>query len=287
MRTDEPARQPLAKLAAAFLCAIVPSMAQLMKIDNPLEDRGVVVYTPQAPEFAATVTQLFDESARNKLRPLLPFCLVVRNATGEYLSGLTAVYRVPDVIMASGRPYRIAIASRTVLENRSQMFQPMALRFISPIGTIQGTLHPDGSRGLEPLLDDNAETMIAGFLQEFGYRQIDFMIDSIINEDGVLEGPDTLGLFDTVNARLKAEWDIKSEIAALRGEELKVRLAAPGNGPSQTPPRLAAEYVRWRTIYSRRLMDYLEGVGEADFVETLKGLKQFREIKRGKAVSGD
>jgi hypothetical protein len=190
-----------------------------------LAGSGIVVHESGSPEFVEALARLFDPGDIEKLRPILAFCLFIRNCTGRYLAGLTVVYEVPEVIMVTGKPYRITISMSSHLRNRQLMGEPGGLAFMSPVSATRATLNADGARGLEPALGETAGRMIQRFMDEYAMRRMNVSVDSIIDEDGLLEGPDEIDLFDKVNAKLKAYWDLTGGVAGLHGEQLAAALA--------------------------------------------------------------
>lgn len=264
---------------AAILCGIVPCKAQTMKVTNALVGRGIVVYESGTPEFAAALSRLFDPGDVELLRPLLPFCLFVKNNTGGYLAALTVVYEVPEIVMPTGKPYRHTVSMRSDLRERSRMGEPGKLSFITPVTSLQGTLRADGTRGLEPSLGTMATHLIQSFLDEYGRRQISVSVDSIIDEDGILDGPDEAGLLDRINAKLRAQWDILRGIAGLHGDELAAALA-PTSPVGLARGRKDDQYARTRQEYLDSLSRYLARVGEEQFMAEVRGSMLFHEIKR-------
>jgi hypothetical protein len=224
------------------------------------------------------MAKMFDPVDIEALRPLLPFCFLVENSTGGYLAGLTVLYQVPDVLMPTGKPYRITISMRTDVQIRSRMGAPGKIAFMSPV--MQRTLEVDGTRGFEQVVDGNTRRRIQAFLEDYGGRRVDASVDSIIDDNGFLDGPDEAGLLDEVNTKLRAQWDVLEGLTGLRDEQLRNALT-PGSavGLSFTQPR-GGKYDRFRQDYLDRLARHLQAVGEASFLLELKDTPLFREIRR-------
>jgi hypothetical protein len=234
------------------------------------------VYEPGSPEFASALARLFGPEDIERLRPILPFCLFVKNGTGGYLAALTIVYEIPEIVMPTGKPYRITISPRTDVRNRLHMGEPGKVSFISPAGAIQGNLKPDGTPDVVPVVSERA---IRFYLDHYASRQVNVSVDSIIDEDGILDGPDEIGLLDKVNAELKAQWDILEGIKDLHGEQLAAALA-PTSRVGLASGQKHDWYVRTRQDYLERLGRYLEQVGEEQLMTEAKASALFHQIKR-------
>jgi hypothetical protein len=198
-----------------------------MKIANPLKDDGLVVLDAASPEFMLEVQKLLSPGAVIKASSFLPQSLVIVNNTQQFIWGFTAVYRYPDWISPAGTPWKHRISpSNGGPADRSRMLAPGARFLVTPVSDFLASSDLNGDVVVQPYLDEGMDHMIAQFRKQHPNpnERIEVAIDSVIFEDGSLGGPDTEGMMEKVNQRIKAEKDLAKSLQTLRGEGLRAKL---------------------------------------------------------------
>jgi hypothetical protein len=268
-------------LISSGLITALPCGGQVLKMTNSLDQMGMVVYQYGSREFDDVINKLVDSEGLTRLSPLLPYCLVVKNGTGRFLAGITILYRLPDFkdktgapFRLNGEPFKITTSARTTLRDRKGMFSPGDLRLISPTDPINGTISEAGAVKLRPLVDDTIMRMVDLTLEQLGQGEVYASVDSITTDDALLYGPDDSKLLGKWNARLRAEADLRHEVLALRGTDLRASLL------STSGVQWRSDYYQWKSRAAADWLQTLELVGEKSFVEHLTSVDQFAEIKR-------
>jgi hypothetical protein len=198
-----------------------------MKVANPLQDAGLVVLDAASPGFMAEVQKLLSPEAVNKASSFLPQSLVIVNNTQQFVWGFTAVYRYPDWISPAGTPWKHRISpSGGGPADRSRMLAPGARFLVTPVSDFLASSDVNNHVVVQPYLDEGMDRMIAQFKRQHPNpnERVDVTIDSVIFEDGSLSGPDTEGMMEKVNERIRAEKDLAKSLQPLSGEGLRAKL---------------------------------------------------------------
>jgi len=241
-----------------------------MTITNPLAGKGIRVIDPGSPQFAGEINQLLDTQAAARTTALLGRSVVVVNESASYVWGFTVVFTFPDMISPSGNPRRHVISpSPGGAAPLEALLPPGGRLLITPVPHFLASRQPSGQRSLRPRMDDDMERMIQKFVSDHpsDQEQIKVSLDSVIFEDGTIEGPDTAGTKDKVNSRIKAHQDFVAALNGLKGKDLQAKLSELSN----------AEEV---DAYTGRLKDLallfqekLKRNGENDVLQDLQRLK--------------
>jgi hypothetical protein len=214
-------------LLALLPCCKSFAIAPRMKIVNPLQDAGLVVLDAASPEFMVEVQKLLSPGAVIKASSFLSQSLVIVNNTQQFVWGFTVVYRYPDWISPAGTPWKHRISpSGGGPADRSRMLAPGARFLVTPVSDFLASSDLNGNVIVQPYLDEGMDRMIAQFKRQHPNpnERVDVTIDSMIFEDGSLGGPDTEGMMEKVNQRIRAEKDLAKSLQSLSGEGLRAKL---------------------------------------------------------------
>jgi hypothetical protein len=103
-------------------------------------------------------------------------------------------------------------------------------------------------------------------------ERVEVVLDSVIFENGILAGPDSEGMLERVNERIRAEKDLALSIGKLKGEDLKKKLLLhSGKGAGD-------EYSARTSAIANSLLGVLDKHGEAavgDIAEKMRTTKWF------------
>jgi hypothetical protein len=247
-------------------------MAQGITYENQVEREGIVMLTPASPGFRAEAERFFAADALSVIEPLLPFCIIIKNDTTKYLSVATVLYTFPSVTVPGQGPIRQRIAATTMTKDRNRMLEPGYSRFVSPIGAIQATIDASGKRLLWPIFSELLVKHMGDWVAFYGKQTISIAVDSIVFEDGSLVGPDKGGLLSDLNARAKAEEDLRNEISGLHGSQLEAYL----DSKSDLEPDREDEYGKWKQGLSLQLRSGIKQFGEEVGVSEFNSKRESR-----------
>jgi len=209
------------------ICGNCFAQERPMKISNPLQGSGIVALDASSPEFMPEVQKLLTPAAISKAAPFLTRSIVLINNTNEFIWGFTVVYQYPDWISPAGTPWKHRISpSCGGPADRNRMLAPGARFLVTPVSDFLASATRDGGMILQPFLDEGMDRMINQFKAQHpdANERVEATIDSVIFEDGVLEGPDSEGMMARTNERVRAEKDLAVSLSGLRGDALRARL---------------------------------------------------------------
>ena len=231
-------------LVVLALASSLSASEQQMIVRNSLSSNGVNVIGWNSPDFDPLVKKLLSADAWAKVSDILPYSVIVANNTGKYIWGFTVVYSFPDKISPSGKPWTHRISPSTGgSAERSRMLEPGATFLITPVSDFLASADSKGMPVLQPLVDDGLDRMIADFQSRHQQgERITLDVDSVIFEDGTLEGPDSEQMLLRVNDRIRAERDVTAEMANRHGDTLRkfLLLHASNTGSDEYAFRSAA-----------------------------------------------
>lgn len=199
-----------------------------MMITNSLQNEGITVIDATSPAFMAEVAKFLDPEEIAKASFFLPYSVILVNNTGRYLWGFTVVYTFPAWISGSGKPWRHVVSPAAGTFDRSKMFEPGARYLITPVNDFQSSIDATGRRRLRVFLDEGMERIIKLFESEHANGQMELSIDSMIEEDGTLVGPDAAEMLDRIDSRFRAMRDLCASLRSLEGEDLRKQLLGSG-----------------------------------------------------------
>lgn len=244
-----------------------------MKIVNPVNDAGLVVLDATSPGFLAETQTLLTPEAIAKASSFLPQSLVVINNTGQFVWGFTVVYRYPDWISPAGTPWKHRISpSGGGPADRTRMLAPGARFLITPVSDFLASSTAKGDRILQPFLDEGMDRMISQFQAQHPNRseRVEVVVDSVIFEDGSMGGPDSEGMMEKINERIRAEKDLATSLNNLKGEELKGKLLL------HSHKAMGDEYSGRSSAVAQSLLAVLNEHGETAALEIVQKMRSSR-----------
>jgi hypothetical protein len=197
-----------------------------IKITNPVAGEGLRVIDATSPEFLPELNEMLSPQEIAKATPFLWTSVIVVNDSGRYIWGFTVIYTYPDLIAPSGNASRhIKSPSPGGAAARELMLPPGGRYLITPVSGFAGSKDASGRRMLAP--NPDVEKEVAAFQSNHSNakERIQISLDSVIFEDGTIEGPDEAGTQRKVNDRIRATNDFVASLENLRGDELRAKLS--------------------------------------------------------------
>jgi len=240
-----------------------------MRVTNPVAEEGISVILPLSPAFNKRLADLLDNSAIQKIAPLVPRTLIVVNDSGRYLAGLTVIFTYPERIAPAGTPWRY-ITNRTAhYADHKAMIAPGDALLFTPLPGFSASFRPPAARLQRPPLDERMDGDLQRYLGAEGQSSIEATIDSIIFDDGTLVGPDSANRLESLNNKFRANDEILRAVEGLRGEELHKELLFYTNLNLPAPNKYTLE--RSRTAKSL-LLSFEEG-GESSALVWIEAMR--------------
>ena len=97
---------------------------------------------------------------------------------------------------------------------------------ITPVSDFLASTDASGNAIVQPYPDEGMDRMIAQFKAQHPNpgERVELTVDSIIFENGLLAGPDTEGMLQKVNERVRAEKDLSASLQDLKGDSFRAKL---------------------------------------------------------------
>ena len=154
------------------------------------------------------------------------------------------------------------------------MLAPGARFLITPVSDFLASSTAKGDRILQPLLDEGMDRMIGQFKAQHpnSSERVEAVIDSVIFEDGSIGGPDSEGMMEKINERIRAEKDLATSLNNLKGEDLKGKLLL------HSHKGMGDEYSGRSSAVAQSLLAVLNEHGEAaalEIVQKMRGSRWF------------
>lgn len=244
-------------------------------ITNPISDQGLRVIDAASPDFMPEIKQLLDPLAIKKAQPFLTKSVVIANDTGKYVWGFTVIFTFPEQISPSGNPWRHIISpSPGGPAPHEAMLPPGGRYLVTPVPGFHAFRQASGEHRLRPYLDESMNHSIQLFLSQHSsdLERVEISVDSIIYEDGVIDGPDVAERQSEINDQIKAHKDVTILLQKLKGAALKEKLAALSN--TDTVDHYSMRLNRLAALLQKRLEQQGEDVVLQD-IEHLKVSKWF------------
>jgi hypothetical protein len=242
-----------------------------MPVKNPAESEGLSVVDANSPSFLAEVNRLLSPEAISKAQLFLPFSLVLKNNTERYIWGFTVIYRFPDRISASGKPWQFQYSHSARVPDRTRMLAPGGSFFIAPVSDFVAATDAAGHRIRQPFMDEGLDRVIQVFVSQHLNDHIEATVDSVIFEDGLMLGPDTIGTLDKVNSRVRASLDLTESLASRRGAQLRSELQLL-SGPGLNADAVD-EYSQYTRDTASALLKLLDTRGENPVLESIERIR--------------
>jgi hypothetical protein len=258
----------LITLKATGLSQTLPAEGnRQMRVTNPVAAEGISIILPSALTFNKRLTDLLDDSAIQKLGPLMPRTLIVVNDSGRYLAGLTVIFTYPERIAPAGTPWKY-ITNRTAHRaDHKAMIAPGDVLLFTPLPGFYASFRPPANRLRQPLLDESIDRDLRRYEDAEGQSRIEAAIDSIIFDDGTLVGPDSANRLESLNNKFRANDEILGAVDGRRGEDLHKKLLVYSNLP---PYDKYTQALRWA---ARSVLLSFEESGESaarDWIEAMR-----------------
>jgi len=183
-----------------------------------------------SPEFMSALASFADEAALSALRPLLPYCVLVKNGSGSRLMAILVRYELTDGI---GRVVPHHFMLGTIKREPHLMIQPGAFVLITPISGLNVLLQPGRSSvGLQHA--GELTYFISSTVDLYSKQSaISVTLDSVAFEEGTLTGPDKTKNLERINAWIRAEKDVAAALSARRGSDVVRYLSAILESPAK------------------------------------------------------
>ena len=176
------------------------------------------------PEYDAALRQLVPAASLPIASPLLPYSVIVHNASTEDLRGFQVVFR-KFKLEVSGRPY--AILSYTLDPAVPPEFPANGYRLLSPFfplnDAIRSTSSPHNASSTSSLQDLNRRLPLADAAAELSREKaITVSVELIITPGGVVIGPDSLNSFSRITAERQAQVWLAGRLGVLSSSTARV-----------------------------------------------------------------
>jgi len=200
-------------------------------VTNPLEDRGIAMYTVADPDFTTQVRSFIDSSEMlNKLQPYMDRSVIVVNNTGQYLWGMSIVYEYTGEYTASGKPWRWFVTPEAIGPERRWMMAPAASFLILPQANFFWHKRSDGTIATAPAVEIVTDANLWANLKEgmdyWWQKPVVISVDSIIYEDRTVVGPDVLERMQKLNEAVERDKKLEEQLKSMHGSELRALLEA-------------------------------------------------------------
>ena len=235
-----------------------------MPVKNPAQTEGLEIVDADSPGFSQEIRRLLTPDAQRTASPFLPYSFVILNNTGRYIWGFTVVYTFPDWISGSGAPWRFEFSHTARGSDRRYMLAPGDRFLMTPISSFVASCDANGKRSKQPLLDEGLDRIIRVYLPRLN-QHTEAAIDSVIFEDGLLVGPDSIGRLQSVIDRSRANSDLASAIRDLRGDELRKELVVLSTASGSNDP-----YTDQKGDVASALLRMLDQQGESTVLQVLQ-----------------
>ena len=266
-----------------------------MTLNNPLRNAGFTAIDAASPDFMKEVQKLLEPDLVAQAQSILPYSIVLKNDTGEYVWGFSVLYTFPDSLAPSGNARKRAISpSGGGPADRSRMLAPGASFLITPIsGFLASSGDAAGNRRVVPAnRGESLKTMIQQFISNDGNGRVEASVEAVIFEDGTLIGPDGAKMVNRVNSKINGNKDLIDILTNLRGEELAAKLSEiskkgleehldPVARSSLTDiEAVASSYYLTARTSAAHLLNILQSQGESDalaHIEIMSSVVSFTE----------
>jgi len=239
-----------------------------------LPGTGIELVLPSSPEFASALTASLGPDALARYQAVLPYSMIVKNATSE------ALWLVAVRVYSNDAGTRVALTRQAMttspLPSMSSL-GPGALLMVSAYRGLTRVLRPRDPRGLSATsMPGRSPEDEAAELAK--HSEIDITLDCVIFADGGVIGPDEGHYMDQLIGEGRAQSEIYSGLLNLGVDDARKYLspipdtpmpeAAGENGDPQ-----AKSYEMRRCMRAKTLLDRLNAsTTEAEFHEFVQQL---------------
>lgn len=220
------------KCAFAICSALlgVAAMAGQPRVSfDSLSERGMALIPGESPDFEALLSSSIEPDAIGSIRAILPYTVIVRNDTSEWLIAVTVRFELTD---RNGRTVWHLMRFMTRQNVRRQMVPPAGAVFMTPLPGMNTLLGQGKKLALSSIDLARHLTPLAQLYS--GQSRVSITLDSVVFENGELIGPDRGHTLETLNERRRAEEQLAAELSVRHGAEIRSYLASipPADAPT-------------------------------------------------------
>jgi hypothetical protein len=182
-----------------------------------LPGTGIEIVPPTSQEFMDALQRSADPQALLAIQPILPYSVMVKNGSSEWL--FTVTIRI-QVVNAAGKATMHTVTQGTRDNSHASMIAPGSMIFMTPIGGLNTVLPRQGTMHI--VNDEHLAARIATRVPQYSQGSyIETALDSVVFEDGGLVGPDGDHIMALLNSWAEAEGSIIKEVLARHGDDIK------------------------------------------------------------------
>ncbi|MBN9661864.1 MAG: hypothetical protein J0H49_26955 [Acidobacteria bacterium] len=200
-----------------------------------IPDSGVAMLPGGSPEFGDALASFADEVALSALRPLFPYCVLLKNESTSRLLAILVRYELTD---DKGKVIPHHFMLGTINHKPHLMIPPGAFVLITPITGLNVLLQSKPAPvGVQHT--DELTYFISSTVDQYSKQSaISVSLDSVVFEDGTLVGPDRTKNLHRINAWISAEKEVAAALAGRRGPDVIRYLST----ILETPAKVASSY---------------------------------------------
>lgn len=250
------------------LCVLLPGVSVMAASPSVLyiglPDLDVKMFSGTSPEFADALSQSVDAQSIPPLRPILPYCVIVRNDSSERILMVTVRIRKTD---HTGKTTVHDITHGTRDNDFVSMISPGQMVLITPVGGLNKRLPSSSLLRLDGDDTSMVESNMLEVADEYALQsKVEVLMDAVVFADGRLVGQDLSNTLETVNTMAEVEDLVISTTLTKSGDEISGYLAAEEKQVSaiakQTPK--SAEFTRQRANLARELLNIRQAFTSED-----------------------
>jgi hypothetical protein len=238
---------------------------------------GLLLLTPDSAQFMKELEPFVAGSPKRLLDDVLPYTVIVKNATNRHIAGLMVLYYLRN---SQGEPIYHSFYLGSLVRQPARMMGPGQARLICPVPFFYNAVNK--GRGAHPAL--STEAMIEQARLRLGeytnQPEVHVSLDAVVFEDGEIVGADKSNTMSTLNAYIRAEKDLRVDIVTRDAAQIKVYLEELLRRPDKpsSGPHDVDYYERRRRDMARTLLHQLR-ISE-------KALRDYLAITAESGISG-
>jgi uncharacterized protein (UPF0335 family) len=206
--------------ATGFVLSRRTRVMELKINAKDLSEHGLIIIRPSDPSFDSLAADFFKDFSSEEVENLKPFSILIKNETDRTVVSQTVIWELTKTdgkkisltkmsanseALTDGQDYFDALARTnmddTIRPNSIQLFSLLPLSRSGGGGGPFQQANPDNTEKIERLRSMRTELATK-------YTEITVSIDGAFFDDGAFVGPDINGLFDKVQAQVKAKRDL-------------------------------------------------------------------------------
>ena len=198
----------LALVTVALACAAQPTP---VAVSIPTElTTYLSVLSYGTPEYDSALGSVSPGLSSTGISPLLPYSVILRNASSEFLRGFNVVFWVQN---GGGTTLPYSFASVELDGAKSGLLPPGGLRLVSILPAANHAVERNDVAGLTAL--PPTMSAISAMAAELGHSlSIQLTVEAIVTQNGAFIGPDRLGLLSRIQGEQSADAFIAAKLNA-------------------------------------------------------------------------